>query len=44
VVVCFEKDSNFNPEDLSWAPRLEEVSRIYKALKRVDAWRNRVNA
>jgi len=44
VVVYFEEDSNFNPEDLSWAPTLKEVSRIYKALKRVDAWRNRMNA
>lgn len=39
VVVHFEEDSNFNPVDLSWTPRLKEVSRIYKALKDVDAWR-----
>ena len=44
VVVYFERDSNFNPEDLSWAPTLKEVSQIYKALKRVDAWNNRANA
>lgn len=44
VVVYFERDSNFNPEDLSWTPRLPEISQIYKALKRVDAWKNRMNA
>jgi len=44
VVVYFEEDSNFNPEDLSWAPTLKEVSRIYRALKRVDAWRKNARA
>jgi len=44
VVVCFERDSNFNPEDLSWAPTLKEIRELCKALKRVDAWRNRMNA
>lgn len=38
VIVNFEKDSNFNPDDLSWAPRKEELSEIYMAMKRAKAW------
>lgn len=40
VVVYFEENSNFNPEDMSWVPTLREVRSVYTALKRVDAWRN----
>jgi len=39
VVVDFEEASNFNPEDLSWVPTLEEVRQIYKKLKRFNAWK-----
>jgi len=39
VVVIFEEDSNFNPDDLSWTPRKNEVSEIYTEMKRANAWR-----
>jgi len=39
VVVYFEKDSNFNPNDLSWTPRKKELSEIYKEMKDAGAWR-----
>jgi len=38
VVVIFEEDSNFNPDDLSWTPRKKELSEIYRAMKRANAW------
>jgi len=38
VIVIFEEDSNFNPDDLSWSPRKDELSEIYKAMKRANAW------
>jgi len=39
VVVIFEEDSNFNPDDLSWTPRKDEISEIYAEMKRANAWR-----
>ena len=38
VLVFFEADSNFNPDDMSWSPRLSKVKRIYDALKKAGAW------
>ena len=38
VLVFFEEDSNFSPDDMSWSPRLSEIKRIYDALKKAGAW------
>ena len=38
VVVYFEEDSNFDPDDLSWTPRKDELSEIYRKMKRAKAW------
>ena len=38
VVVVFAEDSNFNPDDLTWAPRKDELREIYQAMKKAKAW------
>ena len=31
MVVCFEKDTNFNPETLTWVPRKDELQYLVNA-------------
>jgi hypothetical protein len=38
VVVVFTEDSNFNPDDLTWTPRKDELKKIYNAMKKARAW------
>ena len=33
IVVTFEDSSNFDPKDLTWVPKLEELDKIQRAVE-----------